>query len=98
MLYSQTSLKNFRAHKRCHVKQNNNTLTVIIKQNTDTPGIRMDNINFPKGSYTIEVEMSFSKNQIFFWIRHKNYEKKKFLRNGVNKMTFTLHSDSILSF
>lgn len=95
MHYKNILLCKFIKNQNVVIYSDNNTLIISTNQVSGTPGIRLNGVIAPCGSYQIILRVTLNENDVFFWSTHIPNQKIQ-LQNGENIIPFS--TDKELNF
>ena len=74
---------------------NNSYLLINCLQETSTPGIRLNNILFPRGEYIFTIDVEKQNEQIILWIQNvkTKSDNRFYLSEGISNLTISFSED-----
>lgn len=95
MSYANVSHNKFMKNQNTYIYNDNDIITVKSNQETSTPGIRTNNVIFPKGKYIITIDIEINKEQIILWIQNTSTKivQRTFLSDSINNIEVSFDND-----
>lgn len=99
MLYTSVHHIKFIRNQNVDIHNFNNIMTIKCKQETSTPGIRLNNIEITPEKLEIIIDIELNNEQIILWIQHveTRVEQKFYLTNGINIIPISYDEKKIVN-